>query len=307
VEVANEEVDLQMERISFGQYASVNIARVHAREDFRIAPKHESSGAMSPTLSFLVAVSGEARGSLPPIGEFVINRRQGFLTDFSKGQCEFIVKAGASLETFGGTLEVAKIEALFEGAMLNRALGDIRLKRGVLQTFPITQAMRRIIRESLSIPLQGMPRELFLEGSVLQIFALIFDAQLEPERLPPHALPSGPDFEEKIRRVARILTDELSHPPTLLQLSELTGWSARKLSEGFRRKFDQSIVEFLLDKRMERASKVLMSDSSYPLRELAAEVGYNHVSNFNRAFKSYFGTTPKGFARQGRKPGPATD
>lgn len=307
VELTNEAVDLSMERISFGQYASVNIARVHAREDFRIAPKHAGSEAIGPTLSFLAPVNGEAHGSLPPIGDFVIHRSQGFLTDFSRGQSEFIVKGGQSFESLGGTLEVAKIEALFEGSVLDQALGNIRLKRGVLQTFPITRAMRGIIRESLSVPLQGMPRELFLEGSVLQLFALIFDAQLDAGPAAPMALAGSPDFEEKIQMAARILTDELSHPPTLLQLSELTGWSARKLSEGFRQKFDQSLVEFLLEKRMARASEVLREDPSYPLRDLAAEVGYNHVSNFNRAFKSYFGTTPKGFTQRAGRPGGPSD
>lgn len=298
VDFSNEVADVWMERISFGQYASVNLARIAAKSQFRVAPKHEGSEEVSPTLSFIIAFSGQAQVTLAPIGDLLINAEQGFLTDFSRGQSEFIVEPGTPFQTLGGTLEIAKIEALFEGSLVNRVLGGVQLQRGILKSFPVTPQMRRVVRESLAMPLHGIPRELYLEGAVLQLFALIFQSQLVLEAKPESLDITESAVIKKVELAGQALAEGLSDPPTLLQLSEMTGLSARRLSEGFKVRYGQSLVDYLLGCRMQSACEILRTDPDRPIKQLASEVGYNHVSNFTRAFKNSFGYTPRAYAKQ---------
>ncbi|HKK19249.1 MAG TPA: helix-turn-helix domain-containing protein [Opitutales bacterium] len=298
VEFSNEVADVRMERISFGQYASVNMAQIDAKSEFRVAPKHEGSEEASPTLTFIIAVSGRAQVKLPPIGNLLIDPAHGFLTDFSRGQSEFIIEPGSPFQTFGGTLEIAKIEALFEASQVNQLLGNMQLQPGILQSLPVTPQMRRVVRDSLAMPLHGIPRELYLEGAVLQLFALIFQGQLDLGTKSESVDITESAVIRKVDLAGQALADGLSDPPTLLQLSEMTGLGARRLSEAFKMRYGQSLVDYLLDCRMQSAREILRTDPDRPIKQLASEVGYNHVSNFTRAFKKSFGHAPRAFAKQ---------
>ena len=57
-----------------------------------------------------------------------------------------------------------------------------------------------------------------------------------------------------------------------------------------RRKFS----EILLEKRIERAV-LLMKNTPLSIEEIAAMLGYSNHSNFYKAFKEYYGVTPREF------------
>ena len=54
----------------------------------------------------------------------------------------------------------------------------------------------------------------------------------------------------------------------------------------------RKFTEILLEKRMERAV-LLMKNTTLSIEEISAMLGYNNHSNFYKAFKDYFGVTPR--------------
>lgn len=60
------------------------------------------------------------------------------------------------------------------------------------------------------------------------------------------------------------------------------------------RETGHKFTEILLEKRMERAV-LLMKNTTLSIEEIAAMLGYSNHSNFYKAFKEYYGVTPREF------------
>ena len=60
------------------------------------------------------------------------------------------------------------------------------------------------------------------------------------------------------------------------------------------RETGRKLSEILLEKRMERAV-LLMKNTPLSIEEIAAMLGYSNHSNFYKAFKEYYGVTPREF------------
>lgn len=63
------------------------------------------------------------------------------------------------------------------------------------------------------------------------------------------------------------------------------------------RQFGMTPQQYVMQRRMQRA-QILLSSSTMPLTELAAEVGFAQLSSFSRAYKRYFRHTPSAARRK---------
>ena len=64
-----------------------------------------------------------------------------------------------------------------------------------------------------------------------------------------------------------------------------------KLKNGFKYLFGTSIFEFQRIAKMEKAKEILLNTSNQ-IDDIAYELGYDHPSNFRKAFKRHFKFTP---------------
>ena len=77
----------------------------------------------------------------------------------------------------------------------------------------------------------------------------------------------------------QIIADELSlHPVWLSQL--------------FKKELGQTYVNFLTEKRIEKA-KEMLRETSLKIYEIAESVGYHNLQHFGIVFKKHTGQTPK--------------
>ena len=97
---------------------------------------------------------------------------------------------------------------------------------------------------------------------------------------------------KKIRKAKDIVISRMAEPPSLPELSEEIGLSLKKLKEGFKQIYGDSVYSFLFDYKMEYARKLLES-GEYNVNEVGLKVGYSTSSHFIAGFKKKFGTTPK--------------
>ena len=96
----------------------------------------------------------------------------------------------------------------------------------------------------------------------------------------------------KIRKAKDLVIARMAEPPSLQELSDEIGLSLKKLKEGFKQIYGDSVYSFLFDYKMEFARKLLDS-GEYNVNEVGLKVGYSTASHFIAAFKKKFGTTPK--------------
>ncbi len=91
------------------------------------------------------------------------------------------------------------------------------------------------------------------------------------------------------------------HAWTIDELTREAGLSRTALTERFTRYLGQPPMGYLKDWRLELAAESLRS-TSRSVVQVAAEVGYESESAFNRAFKQRFGSPPAAYRRQQRDP-----
>ena len=96
----------------------------------------------------------------------------------------------------------------------------------------------------------------------------------------------------KLKKAKDIIIANMAEPPSLQELADAIDLSLKKLKEGFKQIYGDTVYGFLFDYKMEVARKLLDS-GEYNVNEVGFKVGYSTASHFIAAFKKKYGTTPK--------------
>jgi AraC family transcriptional regulator, transcriptional activator of the genes for pyochelin and ferripyochelin receptors len=161
-----------------------------------------------------------------------------------------------------------------------------------------TPEMQRVLQHLLHCPYQGAARSLYLESQALELLSLQFAQWLE--QADPYVLVLRSDDVERIHHAKTILTENLTHPPSIVELAQQVGVNDYKLKQGFRQVFQTTPFGYLRAQRLELARQ-LLSDTELSVEEVAIAVGYQSRSSFTAAFRRQFGTSPKGWQQQSRR------
>lgn len=160
-----------------------------------------------------------------------------------------------------------------------------------------TPEMQQVLQQLLHCPYQGVTRSLYLESQALELLSLQFARWLEQDRAAPPVLLLRSDDVERIHHARAILTENLTHPPSIVELARRVGVNDYKLKQGFRQVFKTTPFGYLREQRLELARQ-LLRETDRSVEEVAIAVGYQSRSSFTAAFRRQFGTSPKGWQRQ---------
>lgn len=102
----------------------------------------------------------------------------------------------------------------------------------------------------------------------------------------------GLDNEKKIiRDIKFYLKRNYMHSINLKVLAEEFHLNAVYISQMFKKETGESLTEYLLRIRMEKAV-ILLGDTNLRIQEIADMVGYNTTKQFSAIFKRYYGVIP---------------
>lgn len=151
----------------------------------------------------------------------------------------------------------------------------------------VSVVLHQIINSSINSSI----RELYVKGKVYELLSLHFqkDEDVEGEYCP---FLVDEQNVLKIRKAKEIIISRMAEPPSLQELANETGLNLKKLKEGFKQIYGDTVYSFLFDYKMEHSRKLLESNQ-YNVNEVGLQVGYSTASHFIAAFKKKFGTTPK--------------
>lgn len=79
---------------------------------------------------------------------------------------------------------------------------------------------------------------------------------------------------------------------TLDEAAQVVYMNPHYVSKYFKQKTDVNFSDFLFQVKMEEAAK-LIKEMKYKAYEVSEMVGYSNAKNFTRAFRKYFGVSPK--------------
>jgi AraC-like DNA-binding protein len=105
--------------------------------------------------------------------------------------------------------------------------------------------------------------------------------------------------DPEVGKALALMHRKPAHPWTIAALANQVGISRSVLAERFRRYLSETPIAYLTRWRLQLGAQMLKSSSS-GVAQIAAEVGYESESSFNRAFKREFGLPPARFRSQSR-------
>jgi AraC-like DNA-binding protein len=162
------------------------------------------------------------------------------------------------------------------------------------QWLPMNWAMEKCINEIIHCHFARDLKKIYFRAKAMELFAL-FAAASQSDREKP---PPGPVFvknnadKEKLYFVRDYLIRYYADPASLSLVAKVSGLNEYKLKNGFRELFGTSVIDFLINHRLEQARDLLLNTGKN-ICEVAYETGYASPAYFSKAFKKKYGVSPK--------------
>ena len=155
----------------------------------------------------------------------------------------------------------------------------------------ISPSMAIVLNQLINFNLNQSIKNLYFKGKAYELLSLYFNRSADAD---VEQCPFLVDETNviKIRKAKDIVISRIAEPPSLQELADEIGLNIKKLKEGFKQIYGDSVFSFLFDYKMEVARKLLEAGDDN-VNEVGLKVGYSTSSHFISAFKKKYGTTPK--------------
>lgn len=153
-------------------------------------------------------------------------------------------------------------------------------------SFLMTPQIQTTLNKLLNNPYSGITQKLFLESQIIELLSYYFDAIASANKQERQ----NKDID-KLYQAKEVLINQIDSPPSLAELSKLTGLNSFKLKTGFKELFGSPVYKYLQGKRLEKAFE-LLEIKELSVQEVAWYVGYESIGSFSNAFHKKFGVRP---------------
>lgn len=113
---------------------------------------------------------------------------------------------------------------------------------------------------------------------------------------------SHPTFAQEYRTLQHVLShieNNLDQRLSVADLAEVAGLSRAHFSRIFAASEGLPPAEFVLQKRLRRAAKLLTKTADIPIKEVAGLCGFEDANYFSKVFRRLYGTNPSDFRTSG--------
>jgi AraC-like DNA-binding protein len=293
--IDDDHVRTTTERIDIGSGMRVFLTSAEVRRPLTITAPHSAPG---PWLAANVAARGRIDLEMTDGQRATIDADRSVLFRSADKVSRYTSLPGEALRLAGYMIRADRAEHIFGGAVPEaiRPLARRTARESIVIGIAADARQRRLAGSLFVEKLHGPMRAIFVEGVVLQLFAMQATAA--------SALRTGETAAERLSRAERadveaareLLLADMRAPPTLGELASRAGISEKALNAGFRLVYGATVFEVLRNERLEHARLALETTAS-PMKTIAFRVGYNHVTNFISAFTRRYGMPPVRFMR----------
>ncbi len=155
----------------------------------------------------------------------------------------------------------------------------------------ITASVMELVRQILNCPYSGIPKNLYVEGKILELIAVYLNEMVREKGKGAPAIKLSREDIKGLQRVKGLLDECFAEPMTIPELSKMVYINEYKLKAGFKEVYGKPIYSYVIDRRMEKA-KQLLAGKGMKVKEAASMVGYTNISHFIETFRKKYGVSP---------------
>jgi AraC family transcriptional regulator len=235
--------------------------------------------------------------------------KPGELTRIQDGrtQTATIVKGGTTLTPadqprhwcWNHTVDVLQLQLQPQLIAQIAAASEIDISRiELMNRFGIYDPQLESIGKSLLTEMQsgGLAGQLYTESLVnLLVIRLL---RQYSAFAPPHVI--GQFSPSRFKQVIEYIHDHLAQNLSLADLAKIANLSPSRFAYLFRQETGSSPHQYVIQARIERATRLLKAGGESSIGEIAHRVGFTDQSHFTRHFKRIVGVTPKAILQDSR-------
>lgn len=105
------------------------------------------------------------------------------------------------------------------------------------------------------------------------------------------------DEGERMSNVMNYAISNFNKEITLDEVSNIANMTPNAFCRYFKQRTNKTFFQFLLEIRLEHASRLLLKTKDIHVSEVSDASGFKNISNFNRKFKEFKGRTPTAFRK----------
>jgi AraC-like DNA-binding protein len=163
-----------------------------------------------------------------------------------------------------------------------------------LNRFPPPPEAAVVLKQMGDAACHGGAGNAWFEAKTLELISLALDWH---RRLTVIDLPQLTERDRMgIAEALRYVEEHFTEPISLNTLAKRAAMSISKFTAAFKRHTGLSAATYISRFRMEQATNML-KNTSVPIGEIAAMVGYKHHASFSAAFQEQFGMVPSVFRK----------
>lgn len=102
---------------------------------------------------------------------------------------------------------------------------------------------------------------------------------------------------ERMRAIFEYTMNNYKEEITLNQISNVANMTKNAFCKYFKKRTNKTYIQFLNELRIEHACRILQAKDEQTITEIAEQVGFNNMSNFNRQFKALKSCNPSEFKK----------
>ncbi len=187
-------------------------------------------------------------------------------------------------------ITIKKFHSFFsEFAKFITFLHDDNIEKKYYSAKELSPAEGVVLNQIFNHKLHQSLEKLYLKGKVFELLSLYFNFNEDADKCP---FLEDEENVNKIKQAKEIITQRMVNPPSLPELASEIGLSLKKLKDGFKHIYGETVFTFLIDYKLDYARK-LLETKKHNVAEISDLIGYSTSSHFIAAFKRKFGTTPK--------------
>lgn len=206
----------------------------------------------------------------------------------------------------------SEVEILFRPHILTKKLGISKyaLEKLLYPDNPLTPSryhsrclvtpqIAMIVNELNSCTMDVMTFKMYAESKALELLSCYLQALKEQRENTLRQNVVSRHSLRQLNHAKTLLTQNLNNPPSLEALCRDVGLSRSSLTRGFKSQFGETVYDFVLRHRMEKARQ-LLRDRRLTIDLVAGLVGYSDTGSFRKIFRRYFGVLPSEY-KTGRR------
>jgi AraC-like DNA-binding protein len=165
------------------------------------------------------------------------------------------------------------------------------------QRYEMDPASLRAVADMLTMKHRGTLRLIYAKAKSEELLVNALSFACRGERASTR-IRLGERDRTRILQVREMLDANFAKPPPVSEMALRFGINRNKLSYGFRAVHDRSMSEYIADRRLETAWR-LLNETDRPVAHIAEDVGFSHLQSFSSAFKRRYGLSPSMLRRSG--------